>query len=126
MTRRGSEHGVTVLEVVVAVVLFAVIIAATAGILSLGSTRGAQNRRATEAAILAQRELERLRHTPYDQLPESERWTETVGTNMYTLEREMLRDQPEANMTWIRITVSWDSVGPQTYVVETIFTDLEG
>jgi type II secretory pathway pseudopilin PulG len=126
MTRRGSEHGVTVLEVLVAVVLFAVIIAATAGILSLGSTRGAQNRRATEAAILAQRELERLRHTPYDQLPGSDRWTETVGTNMYTLELEMLRDQPEANMTWIRITVSWDSVGPQTYVVETIFTNLEG
>jgi Tfp pilus assembly protein PilV len=126
MTRRGSEHGVTVLEVVVAVVLFAVIIAATAGILSLGSTRGAQNRRATEAAILAQRELERLRHTPYDQLPRSARRTERVGTNMYTLECEMLRDQPEANMTWIRITVSWDSVGPQTYVVETIFTNLEG
>ncbi len=126
MTRRWSEHGVTVLEVVVAVVLFAVIVAATAGILSLGSTRGAQNRRATEAAILAQRELERLRHTPYDQLPDSATWTETVGSNTYTLQREMRRDQPEANMTWIRITVSWDSVGPQTYVVETIFTNLEG
>jgi len=126
MTRRWSEHGVTVLEVVVAVVLFAVIIAATAGILSLGSTRGAQNRRATEAAILAQRELERLRHTPYDQLPPSETWTETVGSNTYTMRREMGPDEPEANMTWIRITVSWDGVGPQTYVVETIFTNLEG
>lgn len=125
--REPRERGVTVLEVLVAVVLFALIVAATAGVLSLGSTRGAQSRRATEAVIVAQRELERLRQTPYDRLPGSATWTETVGSNTYTVRREMFVNDPEQNTTRIRITVSWEVAGEaQTYVVETIFTNLEG
>jgi len=123
-TRRPGQAGFTVLEVLLAQLVFAFVVASTAALHLAAMTQGAVSRRAVEAAALAQEELEQIRDMPYDQILSAGPTPRTVGAHTYVLERVVTNDDPAANMKRIRIIVTWNIRGPRTYVAETIFTSL--
>lgn len=104
------------------ILVFAV--GATAALLMATGTQGTVSRRVTEAAGLAQKELEVLRDMRYDDIVSADPTTLMVGSNTYTLERVVTSNDPAPNLKRIRITVTWVVRGTQTYVAETIFTNL--
>lgn len=122
--RARGEDGFTILEVLVATFILVFVIQATAALMLAAMTQATVSRRATEAAALAQRELEMCRDMPYDDIMSEPAKTETVGSNTYTLERVVTTNDPAPNMKRIRVTVTWSAHGPKTYVVETIYTNV--
>jgi Tfp pilus assembly protein PilV len=99
-------------------------VAATAALLLAANTQGTVSRRATEAAALAQRELEVLRDMRYDDIASASPTNLVVGSKTYSLERVVTVNDPAPNMKRIRVTLTWVIRGTRTYVAETIFTNL--
>ncbi|MGQ0550070.1 MAG: type IV pilus modification PilV family protein [Armatimonadota bacterium] len=121
---RARRNGFTLLEVLLATFIMVFAIASTAALLMATSTQGTVSRRATEAAALAQKELEVLRDMRFDDIASAAPTTLVVGSNSYTLERVVTANDPAPNMKRIRVTLTWVIRGTQTYVAETIFTNL--
>ena len=124
-TQKGPRHnGFTLLEVLLATFILVFGVAATAALLLAANTQGTVSRRATEAAALAQRELEVLRDMRYDDIASASPTTLVVGRKTYSLERVVTVNDPAPNMKRIRVTLTWVIRGTRTYVAETIFTNL--
>ncbi len=124
-TQKGPRHnGFTLLEVLLATFILVFGVAATAALLLAANTQGTVSRRATEAAALAQKELEVLRDMRYDDIASASPMTLVVGSKTYSLERVVTVNDPAPNMKRIRVTLTWVIRGTRTYVAETIFTDL--
>ena len=119
-----GDGGFTILEVLVATFILVFVIQATAALMLAAMTKATVSRRATEAAALAQRELEMCRDMPYDEIMSEPATTQTVGSNTYTLERVVTTGDPAPNMKRIQVTVTWSVHGSKTYVVETIYTNV--
>lgn len=125
MTQASNRRGgFTVLEVMVASMILVFVIASTSGLLLAAMTQGTASRRASDAAALAQRELEVARDLPHTAITSAGPRAETVGAYTYMVERVVRADDPAPNMSRITVTVSWTMRGPRTYVAETIFTSL--
>jgi Tfp pilus assembly protein PilV len=135
--QRQASGGFTVLEVLIAAFILVFAVASTASLFLAAMTQGTVGKRASDAAALAQRELEAIRDLPFDAVGRTANCppppcvpagttvnTQTVGAHAYTVERVVTVDDPAPNMTRIRITVTWDIRGPRSYVAETIFTNL--
>lgn len=124
-TQKGPRHnGFTLLEVLLATFILVFGVAATAALLLAANTQGTVSRRATEAAALAQKELEVLRDMSYDDIASASPTTLVVGSKTYSLERVVTVNDPAPNMKRIRVTLTWVIRGTRTYVAETIFTNL--
>lgn len=124
-TQKGPRHnGFTLLEVLLATFILVFGVAATAALLLATNTQGTVSRRATEAAALAQKELEVLRDMSYDDIASASPTTLVVGSKTYSLERVVTVNDPAPNMKRIRVTLTWVIRGTRTYVAETIFTNL--
>lgn len=124
-TQKGPRHnGFTLLEVLLATFILIFGVAATAALLLAANTQGTVSRRATEAAVLAQKELEVLRDMRYDDIASASPTTLVVGSKTYSLERVVTVNDPAPNMKRIRVTLTWVIRGTRTYVAETIFTNL--
>jgi Tfp pilus assembly protein PilV len=121
----GISPGLSVLEVLVAVALFAVVVAAVVAVLSLVGTYGALGRRSTDATTVAAAEVERLRDLPYDRIPTGQlEFTVEFGGSTYHVRRVVELDTPEAGMKQVTVEVTYDLMGPRTYRTQVIFTDL--
>lgn len=124
-TQKGPRHnGFTLLEVLLATFILIFGVVATAALLLAANTQGTVSRRATEAAALAQKELEVLRDMSYDDIASASPTTLVVGSKTYSLERVVTVNDPAPNMKRIRVTLTWVIRGTRTYVAETIFTNL--
>ena len=124
VSRPRWHDGFTLLEVIIASFLLVFVVASTGALLLAATTQGTVSLRATEAAALAQQELEVLRDMAYDDVTSAPPVTRRVRTRDYVLQRAVTANDPAPNMKRIRITVSWTARGPRTYVVETVFTNL--
>jgi Tfp pilus assembly protein PilV len=124
MRRRKNQEGLSLLEALAATTLFALVSAAM-GTLALGSIRATTfNRHASQAALLAQWEMERVRALPYESIANSST-TKVMGGQTYTLATQVESDVPAASMSRITVTASW--VGPEgakSYATQTIYTDI--
>ena len=124
MRRRKHQRGFSILEALAATTLFALVSAAM-GTLALGSIRATTfNRHASQAALLAQEEMERVRSLDYS-LMVNQSTTKTMGAQSYTVATVVETDVPAANMKRITVTSSW--VGPEgakSYATQTIYTDI--
>lgn len=121
-SRRRSQGGSSLLEVLAAISLFS-LVAAGVGVLAVGSVRQTlQNRHGTAAAMLAQERLEELRGLAYvDVIPYST--SRLVNGLSYTVSHTVLDDNPAAGMKTITATVSWTGPGgAKSYAVKTIYT----
>ena len=121
MTRTRCRGG-SLLEVLAAMSLFALVASGTAK-LAVGSMRQTvQNRHGTAAAMLAQKRLEELRGLSYaEMLPGST--STTVDGLVYVVATSVLQDTPAPGMKQLTVTVSWTGPGgAKSYAVQTIFT----
>jgi len=122
--RRRRDAGVSLLEVLAAMTLFALVASGMAAFAATSMRFGAMNRAAGSAHMLAQEELERQRGRVYANVG-SETRTETVAGQDFTIDTTVQSDTPAANMSHVTVTVSWTGpMGPQSYALETIFACL--
>jgi prepilin-type N-terminal cleavage/methylation domain-containing protein len=125
-TRTARRAGFTLLEVLAALSLFAIVAAGT-GAMALQSMRHTvANRHATQAAMLAQEELEYQRGLDFDAIvPRS--LSRTMGGQYYTVTTGVVANTPAAAMSTITVTVGWTGPeGSKSYAVQTIYTTVEG
>jgi Tfp pilus assembly protein PilV len=124
MRRRKNQKGLSLLEALAATTLFALVSAAM-GTLAIGSIRATTfNRHASQAALLAQWEMERVRALPYESIV-NQSTSKTMGGQTYTLATTVQLNDPAANMARVTVTASW--VGPEgakSYATQTIYTDV--
>lgn len=122
--RRSACDGFTLIEVLAALSLFAVVASGT-GAMALQSMRHlVANRHGVQAAVLAQEELEYQRGLDYTDLEARSR-TRSMGGQSYSIATTLLPDDPESGMTKISVTVSWTGPeGSKSYVVQTIYTTI--
>lgn len=122
--RRARSRGFTLLEVLAALTLFALVAAAATALATGALLSTAHNRQATFAVLAAQQELEALRSLPYDDVQGG---TSTVEENgvVYTVATDVVTNAPTSGVKRITVTVSWNGIGGvRSYVVDAIFTSV--
>jgi Tfp pilus assembly protein PilV len=113
------------LETLIATVLLATGLLATAQIFIVAGAQGKLAKQGGDASTLAAQTIEQYRDVSYDQIVGgSFITTPTVGADRYTVRADVTRDDPQTNMTRIRVTVTWNG-GVRSYVSETIFSNLQ-
>jgi general secretion pathway protein I len=123
MSRRRQRGG-SLLEVLAAMTLFALVASAIGALAHSSITHTTQNRHYTIAAMLAQRELEDLRGLDYPSVV-SRSSVATDSGQAYTIGTVVQPGAPVANTSTVTVTVGWlGPEGPKNYVVQTIFTDV--
>ncbi|HZP41232.1 MAG TPA: hypothetical protein VFD84_06945 [Candidatus Binatia bacterium] len=122
-TRRGQE-GVSLLEALAAISLFAIVSSAV-GALALGSVRStALSRHSAEAAMLAQWQMEQVRGLDYADMASSSS-TATMGGQTFTITTDVQTDVPDANMKDVKVTVTWTGPeGTKSFSTESIYVDV--
>lgn len=120
--RRSRQGGFTLIEVLVALVLFAIISSGFTAFAVQSLRRTTDTRGATGAVLVAQRELENLRGLAYDDIAGGSSTTSMQGQN-YSINTVVSDDTPASGMKQVSVTVAWNSpIGPRTYELETILT----
>lgn len=123
-TRRRGQEGVSLLESLAAISLFALVASGTATMAGTLMRQTAANRQSTAASMLAQEELERVRGLAYNDIQDGSQSRE-MADKTYQVATTVQTDSPAAGMKRIRVIVSWDSpLGERTYELETIFTSI--
>jgi prepilin-type N-terminal cleavage/methylation domain-containing protein len=120
----ANQHGVSLVETMVALSLFA-ISAATVGEFIVRQTRMASTNNLTSVAhSLAEESLEGLRALDYNAIAPSSR-SVTTGNVTFAIETTVKNNTPAANMKQIAVDVSWaDPLGEQHVTVHTIYTSV--
>jgi len=123
--RRARERGFTTLEVLIAVVLLATGLVATAQLFVVAAAQGKLAKQGSDASTLAAQTIEQYRDTSYDKIiVGSFISTPTVGADKYSVKADVTRDDPQTNMTRVKVTVTWNG-GGRSYVSETILSNLQ-
>ncbi len=128
----GSEHGDTLIEVVISAALISLVVIAVLFGLNSTNRATANSRARSQADALAQQDEERLRSEPIKKLTELERKENvTVGATTYTITTtaKYIADEtstasctssvPTADYLKTISTVTWPSMGPSGAVIET-------
>jgi len=122
--RRRRSRGFSIIEVLAAMSLFAILASAICAVAVTSVRFTTANRHATLAAMLAQQELEDLRGMAYDDIV-SRSTIDTVEGQTFTVSSNVTANSPAAGMKRIVVTVSWTGPeGSSDHAIETIFTSL--
>jgi prepilin-type N-terminal cleavage/methylation domain-containing protein len=120
--RRRRQQGFSLLEVLAAMTLFAMVAAALGALATTSFLHTVLNRHASTAAMLAQEELEDMRGQPFAALAGGTR-SVTVSGQSYSIDSDVAADTPAEGMSHITVTVNWTGpYGDRSYEIETIFT----
>ena len=126
MSRRRRQRGVSLIEVLAAMTLFALVASAVGALATSALLNTTINRHYTMAAMLAQGELEDLRGLDYPAVG-SRASVQTVEGQVYNIDTVVAANTPAANMSLVTVTVRWNGPeGTRNYAVDTIFTDVTG
>lgn len=123
----AGESGFTLVETLVAMVIFAISSLAMASLLTTGIRQASENNVTSQAIALAQEELEDVRTYRYvDMAPAPARTVLSAkGGIAFTITRTVINNNPALGMSRVTVTVAWNSHGaPRTYETESIFTRL--
>jgi prepilin-type N-terminal cleavage/methylation domain-containing protein len=123
--RRLNERGVSLMETLVALSLFA-IAAGTMGDFLVQQIRMAStNHNFTSAYALAEQELEDVRALDYvDIVPRSS--TKAVGSVTFNLRTDVVANTPAPNMKSITVSVDWNEPGgARNVALHTIYTAIK-
>lgn len=127
MPSRGlaSQRGLSLIETVVALGLFALTAATMGNYLVSQVRRSSSNYLYTQAYALAQDQLESTRALRYnDMVPGST--TSSIGGTSFTVQTQIQNDTPADGLKQITVNVSWkDMQGPQNVAVQTIYTEVQ-
>lgn len=122
MTARANERGSSLVEVLAAMTLFALVASGVAAMATTSMRATANNRQSTSAQMLAQEELEQLRGLDYPDIASRDR-TVTMTNETFQIHSDVINDDPANGMKRITVTVSWEGpLGSREYELETIFT----
>jgi len=122
--RRPTERGISLIEVLAAMSLFAIVAAGTGALAAQSIRRTVENRHAGAAALLVQQELERVRGLDYADIAAASS-SKTMGLQSYTLTTGVQDNTPANNMKTVTVTINWAGAeGSKSYSVQTIFTDV--
>ncbi len=130
-TTRRDERGLTLIEVVVATAIFAVVVFALAGFYLTASSRGAEGRGETQGVFLAQQRMEVLRSKAYSSLSGfagtdvvDELGTVTVGGKFTRTTVITAPYLGTTRLTKIDVTVSWTEFDqPGTITLTSLVVD---
>lgn len=124
--RGGAQRGVTLLETLVALSLFAITAATMGKFMVTQIRRSASNYLYTEAYVLAEQQLETLRALPdYSQIVPSSN-VASVGGTAFVVNTNVLNNTPADGLKQITINVNWhDNFGAQNVAVQTIYTQVQ-
>jgi prepilin-type N-terminal cleavage/methylation domain-containing protein len=118
--RRVRQRGFSLLEVLSAISLFALIAAAVASMAMSSMRQTIWNRHATAAAMLAQEEVEFLRGENYDTIDGRSAVVSVEGQD-YSISTIVVRDAPAQRMSHITVRIDWTGPeGSRMYEIETI------
>jgi prepilin-type N-terminal cleavage/methylation domain-containing protein len=124
--RRRRQRGVSLLEVLAAMTLFAIVAAGVAALAMQSMVRTVENKHATAAALIAQQTLEELRGLEYSQIVGGSS-SVTMQGQAYDVNTGVASGVPADGMSHITVSVSWEGPeGSRSYAVETIYTDITG
>ena len=124
MRRRRGEHGFSLVEVLSAMTLFALVASAVGSLAITSMLHTIQNRHATTASQLAQRQLEDLRALPYASLASGTKSVVAAGQS-YTVNTTVQANNPASGMSRINVQVAWTGPeGARSYAVDTIYTSV--
>lgn len=124
MTTRANQRGTSLMEVLCAMTLFALVASGVAAMAANSMRATANNRQSSAAQMLAQKELERLRGLDYDDIASGSR-TESMEHQTFDIHSDVIANNPANGMKAITVTVSWNSpIGSREYEIETIFTSI--
>ena len=121
---RRSQRGVSLLEILVAITLFALTSSGLAAFLVQSLRRTAGNRASTGAVIAAQHEVEDLRSLDYADIA-SRSYSTTISGKPYGVGTIVQNDSPASGMKAVTVTVAYtEPLGPESYVLRTILTQI--
>ncbi len=119
-----NERGATLVESLVAVLIFALAARATGILLTQQLRLQVTNATATTAIALASKEFEDLRALDYPNIA-SRSSTTRVGSITYNVQTTVVADSPQPNVKSITATVTWtEPSGAKTYSLYGIYTDI--
>jgi Tfp pilus assembly protein PilV len=123
-SRLRSQRGISLIETLVALGLFA-LTAATMGNFLVAQIRAASsNHLYTKAYALAEEELESTRALRFSDMVSDSR-TVDVGAVTYTVDTNVQDDTPAHGLKKIQVDVSWaEPEGPKNVSVYTIYTEV--
>jgi prepilin-type N-terminal cleavage/methylation domain-containing protein len=119
---RNTQAGFTLVEVIVAMVIFLVSASAVASMMYHSTVAVSQNNFTSQAITCAQASLEHLRMLDYDDVSNDS--DECAGDGItFDVEWEVTEDEPEDGTKTIVLTVSWSEKGEaKSYELETVYT----
>ena len=120
MTRAGRRcplmprSGFTLLEVMLALILFAVGTVAAVELLRLAQANAAQGENTLIATYLAQRRLEELRNVAYGSLANEAKATVGSPAGYSRFSRQVTVTTPYGNLKQLVVTIYWNAPGGET------------
>lgn len=124
-SRRAAQAGISLIETLVALGLFAVTASTMGNYLVQQIRMSTSNYLHTQAYAMAEEDLEATRAQRYNDMVPGTR-TENIGGTTFTVDRQIVADSPADGLKTITVTVSWrDPQGPKNVVVQTIYTEVQ-
>lgn len=121
---QGSSRGFTVIEVVVAALLLAVGLVATAQLVMMATGQVSLSRRQSDGARVAAQTIEQYRDVGFDTLAAGTySSSQTVGTTTFSVTTTVTVDAPQTGLKTVAVTVTWPR--GQSYATSTILSPLQ-
>jgi type IV pilus modification protein PilV len=112
----NADQGFTLIEVMIALVVFSVGLLALAGLQVAAIQQNAFAKRLTAATALAEAALEQLKDTPYASVQSASATSVTSAGATFTRQVAVTAASPTPTTKTVRVTVAW-TVGSKTYTV---------
>lgn len=121
-----STKGFTLIEVLVAMVIFSIVSLAVTKLMLSSTKLVSDNALASEAITLAQEKMEDLRSTPLPVMISGSRpVTSAKGVVIFNVVWTVTNDSPEVGMNKVVVTVNWTHQGvAKSYEAESVFTSI--
>ena len=125
-TKKRANAGFTLIEVLVAMVIFAITSSATASLMFHSTGMVAENSSSSQAIAVAQRVLEDLRTLDYEDIEDgSFSYIWAAKNKTFNASWSVYEDDPEAGLKTIIVTVTWDGKGgTKSYETQTIYSQI--
>lgn len=124
---KHASTGFTLIEVLVAMALFAIASAATTSLMFHSTAYIAKSNERSQAIAIAQQTIEDLRTMDYSDIDSGSttvEWKEQAA--FFNIDWDVSDDDPEPNMKTIVVSVSWESKGvTNVYEIQSIYTDID-
>jgi type II secretion system protein I len=124
---KRTDAGFTLVEALVAMVIFAIAAAATASLMFHSTSHIARSNEWSQAVAIAQQAIEDIRTLDYEDMESGSGTAPWKGQSaFFTVNWDISKDDPEPGMKTVLISVSWEHKGAtKTYETQSVYTDID-